>query len=76
MAVIAGVPVVVPADAKFGLDVAVVVETISVVVFPLLLLVWMLFALLGLLLPDNDNVECSIIVLRRLISDSNNTIRL
>ena len=64
---------VVPECVTVVFDKAVVVVTLFVVLFPWLLLFAMLFAALELLLPpDNDKVECSIIVLRRLILKKTN----
>ena len=56
-----------------GFDTTVVVVTLFMVLLPLLLLLSVPLAPLELVLPpDNDNVECSIIVLKRLILKNTN----
>ena len=60
--------VAVAEDVMVGFETIVVVVTLFVVLFPWLLQLAELFETLELLLPpDNDKVECSIIVLKRLI---------
>ena len=60
-------------DVMVGLETIVVVVTLFVVLFPWLLQLAELFETLELLLPpDNDKVECSIIVLKRLILNKTN----
>ena len=60
-------------DVMVGFDTTVVVVTLFVVLFPWLPLWAELFETLELLLaPDNDKVECSIIVLKRLILNKTN----
>ena len=60
-------------DVMVGFETIVVVVTLFVVLFPWLLQLAELFETLELLLPpDNDKVECSIIVLKRLILNKTN----
>ena len=65
--------VAVAEDVMVGFETIVVVVTLFVVLFPWLLQLAELFETLELLLPpDNDKVECSIIVLKRLILNKTN----
>lgn len=60
-------------DVMVGFETIGVVVTLFVVLFPWLLQLAELFETLELLLPpDNDKVECSIIVLKRLILNKTN----